>query len=499
MIKKKVVIPIIIVLLFWYLTITTSPVINNNDLFILRNSQYLVNLRFKWLPFMIPSNGMIISQFIGFNLYLIPSYSHCDFTKDTCEDDFVIDIIDSKAYTEEFKLDNESKDQRAHSFRYIGYDLYLKYSSSPDDDIIRSIDVFDNVKEVRPYYKKIQPRSMLFKKSIHFLAVNQQSSSNYLGFLSDFNSLKLNQQLMSSTPNFKIFQISDLHYLNGRIDYKTEIFLINSIKAEKPNLIIINGDLFNFQKFKFNNFSMILNALNLFISFKIPYIINFGDSDYISISKNIQMLKFISNLPYCLNSLPETESNGLTNYNFVLKNNQKNNIIGLISVLDTFENRLVSSQIHQLYRFNNDLPSKGSVDSDIFKLSFIHFPLPNFRPSGKFKIVGTYNEKSPLQTSTDKSFINDFLTMGYNVISASHEHKNDGCILHEAKNQPESKTLQLEKDIWLCYSSISGFQGLANDFDRKLRVFEIIDNRLLSWKISEKDGKGFDYQLIAGN
>lgn len=482
------------------MTINNTPVINNNDLLILKNSQYLVNLKFKWLPFMFSSNGILVSSFIGFNLFLVPSYSHCDFMKDTCEDDFVIDIINSKTYYEEIQVDKEPSDQKAHSFKYIGYDLYLKYSSSSDDSIVRSIDVFDNVKEVRPYYKKILPTSMLFKKSIHFLTMNQQSCKSYLNFLSEFNNLKLNQQLISSTPNFKIFQISDLHYLNGRIDYKTEIFLINSIRAENPNLIIINGDLFNFQNFKFNDFSMILNALNLFISLKIPYIINFGDSDYISKSENIQMLKFISNLPYCLNSLPENETNGLTNYNFVLKNNQKNDIIGLISVLDTYENRLVTSQIHQLYRFNNDLPSKGLIDSKkIFKLSFIHYPLPNFRPSGKFKIVGNYNEKSPLATSTDKSFINDFLTMDYNVILASHEHKNDGCILHEAKNQPESKSLQVEKDIWLCYSSISGFQGLAKDFDRKLRVFEIIDNRLLSWKISEKDGKGFDYQLIADN
>lgn len=129
---------------------------------------------------------------------------------------------------------------------------------------------------------------------------------------------------------------------------------------------------------------------------------------------------------------------------------------------------------------------------------FFHYPLPNFRPTGKFKLIGSYNEKHHLNTKTSHSYRDDIVNCGYNVISVGHEHENDACVLSE-KHHPETK--ETLNEAWLCYSGITGDSGvtkLNEDFDRKLRVFEIIfDNkRLISWKRGLNKGIGFDYQII---
>lgn len=83
--------------------------------------------------------------------------------------------------------------------------------------------------------------------------------------------------------------------------------------------------------------------------------------------------------------------------------------------------KIDASQINNLYRLNKGLPQI------LFKLLFVHYPLPNFRSSGMFKLIGSYNEKHQLNSQC-----------GYNVISVGHEHENDACIL-SGKYHPETK------------------------------------------------------------
>jgi len=205
-------------------------------------------------------------------------------------------------------------------------------------------------------------------------------------------------------------------------------------------------------------------------------------------------LQFLSSLPNCYNYIPNQDNHihGLTNYNLKLLRNLDSNPSAVLTILDSENHKIDASQINSLYRLNRDLPQ------DIFKLLFFHYPLPNFRPTGKFKLIGSYNEKHLLNAKTSYSYRDDIVNCGYNVISVGHEHENDACVLSE-KYQPETK--ESLNEVWLCYSGVTGDSGvtkLNEAFDRKLRVFEIkFDNkRLISWKRNMNKGMGFDYQII---
>ena len=92
-------------------------------------------------------------------------------------------------------------------------------------------------------------------------------------------------------------------------------------------------------------------------------------------------------------------------------------------------------------------------------------------PKGKFKIVGSYNEKHELDRKTKLKFHDDIISCGYNVISVGHEHENDACLLSSSSSSSNS-----DKSIWLCYNSITGDSGITKldkQYVRKLRLFEI--------------------------
>lgn len=525
--------------------------INDNEYDRLSQNQVLTNIRlFKYPKFLHNSTPdlILIRTSWWFNYFIHVDYKPVLDLKDK------FDIIISDFH-------NNPIEQSA----YLGFGIYYHYIYKFQWDrivqknidnknsnnnlvqvpVVRAIDVFNTNTESREHWYSIRFSGFKAKSSkvyLHFLKIDDTNLVQHLNILNQFSQFKSNEFIKFNSNSIKIFQISDLHFFNGQIDSITETFLINSINNELPHLIIINGDLINFRNThggswpfsgsntdflsKYQLSLMLLSALNLFIKLKIPYIVNFGDSDYEYDKLSLFMLEFISNLPYCLNHVPsdftQKSLHGLTNYNFnlYLADNMHR---GVISLLDSFRNDIESNQINNIYRFNKNEKTTGKQNDgkndknkesengnlpsdDLFKLCFIHYPLPNFRPSGKFKIIGSYNKFDALITNTDKSFLNDFLNNDYQVISVSHEHENDGCILYDktqqlskqeqAQEQEPSKSTQ--EKIWLCYSSVTGGQAVTKDeiFDRKLRVFEISKNRLLSWKISESSGKGFDYQLI---
>lgn len=378
----------------------------------------------------------------------------------------------------DFNKGLDIKGSRARELGFgVGYNTITKSKVKNTTPIIRAVDVFGYIRDdPRQFWHSVPVNLQL----LSFMKLSFEQDGSYFEELQQINHFK-SGVLVGENHKYKMFQVGDLHFLNGKVDDETRQLLADSVAKEMPDLIVINGDLIEFETANpFFVQTIVLNALSVFIQFKIPYIINFGEADYCG-PDAIRMIQFMSNLPYCLNVYDaDKDVHGITNQNFKIYS--ENEIIGVVSVLDTYKNDLKTSQINTLYRFNSkDIPDK------IFKLAFIHHPLPNFRPAGKFKIVGDYKQKGSMDTRTDPTFINDFLALNYNVILASHEHENDGCIID---SNPE-----VSKDLWLCYSSVAGAQATAaKDFERRFRVFEISNNKLLSWKM--KGGKGFHYQKI---
>ncbi|EGV61463.1 purple acid phosphatase [Yamadazyma tenuis] len=425
---------------------------------------------------LVPGEGETVESLwfhssLMFNYYLVYKHKSIDVLQD--HDEVVIDFNKGLAIRDTMSVD-------------LGFGLWYNTISpaqlQDDIPVVRAIDVLyglqTQLQDERPHWRHVP----LNLDNLHFFKISAQEAAQYMPELKRIHNMKQGV-LKASAHRFKMFQVSDLHFANGYVDSDTDKLISAGVAKESPDLIIINGDLVEFQSISRHQLTgVLLSALNVFIRQKVPFVVNWGESDYLS-PDMVRSLEFVASLPYCINTIDTTRKiHGWTNYNYKIYADEE--VLGVVSVLDSHQNNIKNNQINSMYRFNTpDLPI------DTFKLAFVHYPLPNFRPVGKFAIVGDYNEKGPLNTSTDQTFINDFLMMGYNVISASHEHTNDGCIFHQ---DDSDKVL---RSVWLCYSSVAGSQATAPDgFDRRLRVFEIKNKRLLSWKIV--DGKGFHYSVI---
>ncbi|CAH2351617.1 hypothetical protein CLIB1423_04S02102 [[Candida] railenensis] len=376
---------------------------------------------------------------------------------------------------------------------------------------------------------------------LSLLRVSMLRQAQVVAASNKFSHLKFNQIMFTESNYVKILQLSDLHFgadkgilCNNKLDdgmegydicdsdSKTLEFIDSSIDQESKqpiDLIIISGDLID--SYRTKDFrSTILKGLAPILERKVPFIFTFGESDEVATLEEkedlstvsnkddrkidpvlkLNILNFLQSLPYCYNVLHHYDDriHGLSNYNIKVYKNDPNSKAPLeqskpavvLSILDSENHKIDSSQINHLYRFNQGIKTENP-----FKLLFFHYPLPNYRPSGEFKIIGSYNVKHPLNVKTDSKYRDDIYNLGYHVVSVGHEHENDACILSESKHKDK-----VMNELWLCYSSVTGFSGetSAQDYDRKVRLFEInfAEQKMLSWKRSQKSGEGFDYQMI---
>ncbi|RCK60364.1 Protein SIA1 [Candida viswanathii] len=507
-------------LLFQLLT-SNKPISPDLSLF---QTQQLQNNKF------IPSNPKAIRIITDFSVIKCHLYTKCNIPKS------YIQLLPNLNYYHNSKIKNDyylivkyqsldeatkvitdiSTTKNDDSYEEIKIDdqltLYKKVVISntqqpvaQDLPILRSIDVLfgnNDLIDSRPYHNTLHlsnSDTIHTILSLNMMSLEQQAkaqeSNNYL------DNVKNSQLIETNNQRYKVMQLSDLHFGQdlGRCetvigekdednvdeekctsDLKTLKFIEDSINQEKPDLIVITGDLIDIHR-SIDYKSILLKSLQPILANGIKFIYTFGDEIEHTATK-LSVVAFLSTLPNCLNTVPQDNTlHGVSNYNFQIKNEKQS---ASITVLDSENHLLDDSQINYLYRINNE------VSSD-YKLLFFHYPIPQFRPKGKFKIVGSYNEKHALDTTTNVKFHDDIINCGYNVIGVGHEHENDACLLSQLKSN----------SIWLCYNSITGDSGvtrLDNNYVRKLRIFEIdfADNRILSWKRKEVDKSTFDYQLI---
>ncbi|KAI5964087.1 SIA1 [Candida pseudojiufengensis] len=398
------------------------------------------------------------------------------------------------------------------------YILDGKKQIPKDLSIIRSIDILFGSKELidsRPNYTTLH---LIDSDKIHpiisFKKVTKDELIKQNELTKNLKEIKDNNQIITDKDKFKILQLSDLHFGQdlGRCtieknnkneppkcksDLRTLKFISNILQKEKPDLIIITGDLIDNNRI-IDYKSILLKSLQPIIETNIKFLYTFGDEN-LSIESKQLILKFLSTLPNCLNTEIYESNNhhnhihGLTNLNYQIYNENFQNQISSITILDSQNHFIDDSQINYLYRINNN-DQKDST----YKLLFFHHPIPQFRPEGTFKIIGSYNEKHNLDTKTNPKFHDDIINCKYNVVAVGHEHENDACILSEKEKDHKSNQQQ---SIWLCYNSVTGDSGktlIKENYIRKMRLFEIdySQKRILSWKRKEDDKSIFEPQLI---
>lgn len=383
---------------------------------------------------------------------------------------------------------------------FKSYTIVNPANPVPQDlPLVRNVDVLfgsNDMADSRKWWNQVHlSRGNEIHPIISLMSLSAEQQPIHIDYWRNWNTIK-SEMTMHATKDFKVLQISDLHFgstlghcyteSNCTSDFRTIKFLENTIVDEKPNLVIITGDLIDVHR-SYDYKSVILKALQPILQHEIAFVFTFGDeigsntNENLSRLTKLKILEFLETLPNCLNSKAiDKDTHGLTNYNLQVISNS--NEVASVTILDSANRQLDDSQINYLYRLHKQGDS-------MFKMLFFHYPIPQFRPSGKFKIVGSYNEKHPLSTASKEQFRNDIMDCGYQVIAVGHEHENDACILSEHK----------DKKVWLCYSSVAGDSATTNaEYSRKVRLFEVNfpKGELLLWKRNEVDKTGFDYQMI---
>lgn len=456
--------------------------------------------------------------------HLFNYYMYVEKTRGNEAKRYVIDI--------QFTLKNEQPKSKlelkwlthkvaSNSYIWVGYLDTLDFAAP----LIRDVNVLygkhDMIDARRHWKFSPSPIQLPFKQSIHpklsmlIVAVNDEMAIFNADQEFD-NFLKKNEVIVNVDPGFKVVQVSDMHIgqdsvlcegQNCKFDVNTLRFLDDVLRNEEDvKLVMFTGDIIDFSRVKHFE-SAILKALAPVLKAGLPFIFTFGDSDHewSNPQSKINILNFISSLPLCYNKKPsqlDHRLHGLTNGNlkvfelpptggqvaFDYNKIKLDEPSAVITYLDSEEMNVDETQSNYLYRL-----AKETKNVD-FKLLFFHNPLPNFRPAGQVKLIGSYNEKHEIKTKSSDKFLSDVKDCGYRAVCVGHEHENDSCIWDEKDG----------KQILLCYGSVAGESAntrLDSKFQRRLRVFDIRFDaqEIYSWKRKmEPDSKSviFDGQLI---
>ncbi|CAN3355378.1 protein Sia1p [Diutina catenulata] len=384
--------------------------------------------------------------------------------------------------------------------------VYKKYAvgdaiTSASVARVHGVDVLygaDDFQDFRPHHQVVRvpafgrevPEGV--RPVLSMLRMSPEQGTAFDASYREFMARRERSEILAAGSKFKVLQVSDTHFgmdagpCDGeacRSDLRTLRFLEKSLDAEKPALVVITGDLFDLDRSP-DYKSVLIKSLHPVLKRQIPFVYTFGDSEYTHDARTRRIkrsvVNFLQTLPNCYNSDPaDGDVHGVTNYNLqVVVDGQAQ---AMVTVLDTEDHGLEVSQMHFLYKESRKHPHAK------YKMLFFHYPLPQYRPKGKFKIVGSYEEKGDLGSNTSPKFYDDIVDNGYQVVSVGHEHENDACIMTDNK-------------MWMCFNAVTGDSAKTTtaEFARRLRVFEIDfeKEQMLSWKRKENEDKPYDPQRI---
>ncbi|SCU79959.1 LADA_0B04258g1_1 [Lachancea dasiensis] len=290
---------------------------------------------------------------------------------------------------------------------------------------------------------------------------------------------------------FKILQISDLHIGSSdhigdpqkTSDQLTTQFISHVLEIEDPDLVIVTGDLID-GAVTLDYQTALLKALQPMISRGTPWVVSWGLSDYSRFAPRGHLSKFVQQLPYCLVGTIKNIANLATpnTTNSAITLNKNDEVVGIIYILDSSaaENPIDFMKAAHKHTIES---LTGALT---YSLAFQHSPIPEYRPVGKFPIIGSFNEKGPLDVA--QFGISDVLNdLGVQTLSCGKEHENDCCLF--------------VKNVWLCYGGQTGVAGYspAERQTSVVRLFRVDDNirEITTWKRNINNPKAvYDYQFL---
>ena len=273
---------------------------------------------------------------------------------------------------------------------------------------------------------------------------------------------------------FKIIQFTDIHWLDGtEDDVKTDKLMHDIIQFEKPELIVLTGDIIS-GKDADSAYAQ-RDILTRLSSNKIPWSIVFGNHDDEGSCSRRQLWQIAASIPYncCPPKVPDIS--GVSNYVLDICSADSDNASYILFMIDSngystekdFEDYgwIMPDQI-EWFRNSSDKNINPKTGKPLPALAFFHIPIPEYDfVVEKKKYIGEFNEDVCCPELNSGFFAAALEKNNIMGMFVGHDHVND----FEAKLA----------NIKLCYGRKTGFRSYSQDgFAKGARIIELTEGNI---------------------
>ena len=344
------------------------------------------------------------------------------------------------------------------------------------------------------------------------------------------------QPRLRNQGRFKILQVTDMHLSTGlgkcRDEYpstphcdadpRTLEFVSATLDSEKPDLVVLSGDVVNGETAP-DAQTALFKMAEPFVKRQIPYALIFGNHDDEGSLSRGELMAWTTGLPYSLSEAGPATVDGVGNYVVeVLAGGTSHNSALTLYLLDTHAyspdeahykgyDWIKPSQIawfRETARALRNQPAHKGYAHRRLDMAFIHIPLPEYRDSGNLIPGAGEWREPPTAPGFNSHFADALLEHGVFGVSAGHDHVNDYCVL-EGHSDPkavegdeDAKKRAEEGKLWACYGGACGYGGYGGygGYKRRIRVwdFDFTDAKVETWKrVDGEDGKKDVKRVVA--
>lgn len=241
------------------------------------------------------------------------------------------------------------------------------------------------------------------------------------------------QLKFDSNKKFKIVQFTDLHYIDGdkRSDVVFECF-DNVIKTEKPNLIVVTGDLI-YSRPGVDKFDVVMKKLD---SYGVPFVVTFGNHDREMGATNEELFAVAQKYKNFAGKSAKGVS-GVGNDDAVVLSNDGKREEAVLYCFDSHRGVAIDGmkgydyikrdQI-EWYIKQSGAHTKKNAGKTLISLAFFHIPLLEYTQALTMKkdtLYGVYKEK-PCPSELNSGLFTAFKEQGdIRGIFVGHDHDND--------------------------------------------------------------------------
>ena len=294
----------------------------------------------------------------------------------------------------------------------------------------------------------------------------------------------------NSEGRFKIMQITDVHYNGSEASVAALPVIDRLLTAEKPDLIVLTGDIIWGPPAKEN----LLSVLNRIAKHHIPFVYEFGNHDFEQGLSNRKLYELARQVDY--NICPEIKDGQELDYVLTIQSSRDQQPAARLYCFDSHAYPkgfpqdkskgiyawLTFEQV-DWYRKQAQMAKQTYHNKMLPALAFFHIPLPEYKQAATTEtatLIGTRREAACSPDFNSGMFTAMAEEGDVMAIFAGHDHDNDYAVMW--------------KDLLLAYGRYTGGNTVYNHLKPGARVIILEEGkRRFTTYIREWDGNCCDF------